>query len=103
MSGSTYIPNTVFVDSEVSMDSVSDIIDNGDNPNFVIKARYAQYDTTLYPELHRLDSVSQINDLKTDILKDNESNQQKEEIIKITYNTAANFLCPLRFHFLPIS
>ena len=50
MSGSTYIPNTVFVDSEVSMDSVSDIMDNGDNPNFVIKARYAQYDTTIYPE-----------------------------------------------------
>jgi hypothetical protein len=53
MSGSTYIPNTVFVDSEVSMDDVSDITDNGDNPNFVIKARYPQYDTTIYPELHR--------------------------------------------------
>jgi hypothetical protein len=67
MSGSTYIPNTVFVDSEVSMDSVSDIMDNGDNPNFVIKARYAQYDTTLYPELHKLNSVSQMNDLKTEL------------------------------------
>jgi hypothetical protein len=67
MSGSAYIPNTVFVDSEVSMDTVSDITDNGDNPNFVIKARYAQYDATLYPELHKLDSVSQINDLKTEL------------------------------------
>lgn len=67
MSGSTYIPNTVFVDSEVSMDNVSDVLDNGDNPNFVVKARYAQYDTALYPELHKLDSTTQLNDLKTDL------------------------------------
>ena len=65
MSGSSYTPNTFFVDSELGIDDISNISDNGNNPNVIIKARLPQYDTETYPELHKLELVNQLNDLKT--------------------------------------
>lgn len=67
MSGSNYIPKTYFVDGELGMDGVDTFTDNGSNPNILIKARYPQYDSLLYPELHVLSTNEQLNTLKTDL------------------------------------
>jgi hypothetical protein len=65
MSGSGYTPETFFVDSVLGIDSVTDIADNGVAPNMIIKPRYPQYSQELYPELHKLTSNSEIEDLKS--------------------------------------
>ena len=70
MSGSNYTPNTYFVNSELGFDTVDSLIENGTNPNIVIKARYPIYDTVLYPELHILSNISQLSELKTGLPTD---------------------------------
>ncbi len=67
MSGSVYTPETFFVDSILGIDGVTNIADNGDNPNLIIKPRYPQYSQESYPELHKLTSNSEIEGLKTQI------------------------------------
>jgi hypothetical protein len=65
MSGSEYIPNTHQSHTELGMDTLSNV-DTSDlsNPNVVIKARYPQYNRGLYPEIHTISDVAQLNDIK---------------------------------------
>ncbi len=67
MSGSNYIPKTHFVDSELGIDEIDTIIDNGTNPNIIIKARYPNYDTLTYPELHILTNETELTALKENL------------------------------------
>jgi hypothetical protein len=71
MSGSDYIPNTYQSHSELGMDNLTNI-DTSDlsNPNVLIKARYPQYDKLLYPEIHILNSVDQLADIKSNLPND---------------------------------
>lgn len=65
MSGSTYIPNTYQDDSVLGFDGITTITDNGNNPNVLIKARYPNYNSELYPELHILTSDTELGSLKS--------------------------------------
>jgi hypothetical protein len=65
MSGSSYIPNTYQNDASLGVDTVNTLTDNGDNPNILIKARYPNYDSALYPELHILSSDTELATLKS--------------------------------------
>jgi hypothetical protein len=71
MSGSDYIPNTYQSHSELGMDNLTNI-DTSDlsNPNVLIKARYPQYDKLLYPEIHILNNVDQLADIKSNLPND---------------------------------
>jgi hypothetical protein len=65
MSGSGYIPNTYQSNSELGMDTLTNV-DTSDlsNPNVLVKARYPQYDIALYPEIHMISNLEQLNDIK---------------------------------------
>jgi hypothetical protein len=65
MSGSGYTPNTFQNDATLGFDVFNTLSDNGSNPNVLIKARYPNYDSELYPELHILSSESELTDLKS--------------------------------------
>lgn len=65
MSGSQYIPNTYQNDATLGIDGITGIVDNGNNPNILIKARYPNYDSEQYPELHILTTNSELDALKT--------------------------------------
>lgn len=67
MSDTNYTPKTTFVDTNIGMDVVSTITDNGSNPNFIIKARYPNYDSEFYPELHLVNNDSELNSLKQNL------------------------------------
>jgi len=66
MSGSAYVPKTYQADTLVGIDSLNTIVDNGNNPNVLIKARYQNYDSEVYPELHKLSSDSELSTLKSE-------------------------------------
>jgi hypothetical protein len=71
MSGSGYIPNTYQLDSELGIDTLTDV-DTSDlsKPNILIKARYPQYDRALYPEIHTIVDVQQLSDIKSNLPTD---------------------------------
>lgn len=65
MSGSSYIPNTYQNDETLGLDTIDTIVDNGDNPNFIVKSRYPNYDSLVYPELHILTTDEELTSLKS--------------------------------------
>jgi hypothetical protein len=67
MSGSSYIPNTYQNDGVLGIDTINTVNDNGDNPNVLIKARYPNYDSLVYPELHILTTNEELTALKSTI------------------------------------
>jgi ferredoxin len=64
MSGSSYVPNTYQNDASLGIDTINTLTDNGSNPNVLIKARYPNYDTAAYPELHILTDEAELTALK---------------------------------------
>jgi len=67
----TYIPN--IVDDFSNIDDFSYTLDT---PNFIIKKRYPQYDKNLYPKLYKIENLSQLNALKTNVDVDTEFLQE---------------------------
>lgn len=65
MEDSTYIPNTYQNNVTLGFDSLSGLTDNGNNPNILIKARYPNYNSELYPELHILTTNNELTTLKS--------------------------------------
>lgn len=65
MSGSTYVPKTYQSDATLGIDTIDSLTDNGSNPNILIKARYPNYDTDAYPELHILTDTTELASLKS--------------------------------------
>lgn len=83
MSGSNYIPNTFFNDNSLTFDSISNInLDNTNQPNYVIKAKSPQYDSSLYPELYELSTQEELNTLKSNLI----SNHLVQEFIYDSQN-----------------
>jgi hypothetical protein len=64
MSGSGYTPNTYQDNTTLGFDEFTSLTDNGNNPNVLIKARYPNYNSELYPELHILTSGTELTSLK---------------------------------------
>jgi hypothetical protein len=87
MSGSDYIPNTYQSDSELGIDTLTDV-DTSDlsKPNILIKARYPQYDRALYPEIHTLVDVQQLSDIKSNL----PTNYLVQEFVYSTDNLVEN-------------
>ena len=71
MSGSDYIPMNYQSHETLGMDTITEI-DTSDlsHPNVLIKARYPQYDKLLYPEIHILNNVDQLADIKSNLPND---------------------------------
>lgn len=71
MSGSTYSTSTFFVDSELGVNQITSVnLENPNQPNYVIKARYPSYDIQNYPAIYSLDSQNDLDDLKTSVPTD---------------------------------
>ena len=71
MSGSSYIPNTFFSSSTLISNEFNDIINypNGE-PNVILKSRYPLYDIDVYPAIYKLDSQSELEQLKSSLSED---------------------------------
>jgi hypothetical protein len=71
MSGSSYIPNTFFSSSTLISNEFNDIINypNGE-PNVILKSRYPLYDIDAYPAIYKLDSQSELEQLKSSLSED---------------------------------
>lgn len=65
MSGSSYIPNTFFVDSALGYDSINSInLENPNQPNYVVKPNSPGYEQLQYPEIYSVETESELADLK---------------------------------------
>jgi len=68
MSGSEYIPATYFSGSALQMDEFTTLdTTNSDAPNVLVKANAPAYDLDLYPALYKLDDLSELSDLKSEL------------------------------------
>jgi hypothetical protein len=67
----TSIPKTYINDSTLGFDSIgTDIRDNGIHPNFLIKKRTTPSNEKVYPILHKVESVEQLDNIKSNLLSD---------------------------------
>jgi hypothetical protein len=65
---SNSIPKTYINDSTLGFDSIGTTIrDNGIHPNYIIKKRYTPSDNTIYPLMHKIDSIEELDNLKTSL------------------------------------
>ncbi len=70
-SNPTSIPKTYINDAELGFDSLGDTVrDNGNHPNYVVKKRITPTDNHIYPKLYKINSIQELNQLKTDISYD---------------------------------
>jgi hypothetical protein len=67
----TYIPNIVD-----DFSNIEDFSYTLDIPNFIIKKRYPNYDKNLHPRLYKIQNLSQLNALKTEVEEDTEFLQE---------------------------
>jgi len=71
MSGSTYIPNSFFNHNSLGVDNLNVVnTTNPNQPNYVIKSKLPDYDSTQYPELYELTTQVELDDLKQNLLSD---------------------------------
>jgi len=70
MSGSEYIPATYFSGSALQMDEFTTLDTSLNAPNVLVKANAPLYDLNLYPALYKLDDISELDDLKTELGSD---------------------------------
>jgi hypothetical protein len=65
---SNSIPKTYINDSSLGFDSIGTTIrDNGIHPNYIVKKRYTPSDNTIYPIIHKINSIEELNNLKTSL------------------------------------
>lgn len=71
MSGSTYIPNSFFNHNSLGVDNLNIVnTSNPNQPNYVIKSKLPDYDSTQYPELYELTTQVELDDLKQNLVSD---------------------------------
>jgi hypothetical protein len=67
----TSIPKTYINDETLGFDSIgTNLRDNGVHPNFLIKKRSTPADERIYPILHKVESVEQLDNIKSNLLSD---------------------------------
>jgi hypothetical protein len=54
----------------VLVNNITNIIDNGDNPNFILKSVLPKYDKLLYPKLYKVNNISELNIILSNVTKD---------------------------------
>jgi hypothetical protein len=64
------IPKTYFIKDEQTFDNLSNLVDNGNNPNLIIKKSLPDAEKTQYPEFHNLDTEEELTTIKNDMLTD---------------------------------
>jgi hypothetical protein len=78
---SNSIPKCYINDSTFGIDSITTTIrDNGIHPNYLIKKRYTPADNTVYPIVHKIDTIEELNNLKSSL-------QVDEYIQEFIYNS----------------
>lgn len=69
MQDTDLIPKSYFTNNGDTLDMLTTLESNGaDVPNLVIKDKAPGYDLTVYPELYKLDTDTELNELKADLL-----------------------------------
>jgi hypothetical protein len=67
----TSIPATYINHPTIGFDSIgTNIRDNGDFPNFIIKQRYPTTDYKTYPKVLKIDTVDKLNEIKNNLLSE---------------------------------
>ena len=95
MSGSTYIPNTYFNTTELSLDTLSELnFSNGLEPNLVKKHRYPTYDAKVLPALYSIENQLDFNTFKSAI--DNTENNLLQEFVYDSQNIIDGRYCIIR-------
>ena len=62
------IPKCYINDTEFGIDNIGETLrDNGNHPNYVIKKRITPTDNKIYPILHKLDTIEDLNNLKSSL------------------------------------
>jgi hypothetical protein len=75
------IPKCYISDTEFDINNIGDTLrDNGNHPNYAIKKRITPTDNKIYPKLHKLTSIEDLNNLKSSLEID-------EYIQEYIYNT----------------
>jgi hypothetical protein len=68
---SNLIPKCYINDSTFGIDTIATTIrDNGIHPNYLIKKRYTPSDNTVYPIVHKIDTIEELNNLKSSLQVD---------------------------------
>jgi hypothetical protein len=63
------IPKTYFVDDELGLDSIGNIIrDNGDYPNYIIKQRFPTTNYEQYPKILKISTLEELTSIKENLL-----------------------------------
>ena len=57
-------------ESNVLINNITTINDNGDNPNFILKYRYPQYNKELYPKLYKINNQEELQSLLQSLSED---------------------------------
>jgi hypothetical protein len=71
MSGSNYIPNTFFNDSDLGFDTINSInLENPNEPNYIIKSKSPRYDSKNYPAIYGIETENELIDLKNSLPSD---------------------------------
>lgn len=66
MSGSTYIPNTYFNSTSLSMDTLTSVdLSDLTHPNLLVKPRNPEYDQKQYPEIYTVPTIGDLESLKS--------------------------------------
>lgn len=61
-SSSTFGSEFAYKDSNGNLiNNITTIVDNGENPNFILKSRYPSYDRNIYPRLFRVSNQSELD------------------------------------------
>ena len=64
----SYLPNTYLeYDSLNTIDNINSINDNGNYPNIIAKKNYADHDKTAYPAFYKLNDLTELSDLKSNL------------------------------------
>jgi hypothetical protein len=62
------IPKCYINDTEFGIDSIGTILrDNGNHPNYCIKKRVTPSDNQIYPKLYKINTIEELNTLKSDL------------------------------------
>ena len=55
-------------ESNTLVNNITTINDNGDNPNFILKARWPSYDKDVYPKFYKVSNISELNVLISNVV-----------------------------------
>ena len=64
----SYLPKTyIEIDTLDTIDNIDSINDNGNYPNIIAKKNYADHDKTSYPAFYKLNDLTELNNLKSNL------------------------------------